>query len=125
MEKQEQFLQIAQINQEAEKLEQQINLIDQQIRELEAVKQSIEELAIKQIGSEILTNLGKGIFVKTETKSKELFVNVGRETMIKKTPEETLKIIGEQMIKLASGRENFLERVQDLQGRMNSIIQKS
>ena len=109
------------LGQEAENLEQHMQAIDQQLSELNAVRQSIE--AIKEgKQTEMLSNLGKGIFVKTEIKGKELFVNIGKEVIIKKTPEETIKIIQEQSEKLLTGKEEITSRIEQLQVEMRRLL---
>jgi len=111
------------LGQEAEKLEQQIQMIEQQIAEMSAVKETIEVIKSGK-ETEILANLGKGIFVKADLrgKDKNLFVNVGRDVIIKKTPEETLKIIEEQIARLMEGKASFIERIEELQGTMQALL---
>jgi len=123
MKQQESFLKLNLLGQEAERLEQQIQAIDQQILELNSVSGSIEEISKKtDEKTEILANLGKGVFLKTELKSKELLVNVGKDILLKKTPEETRTIIEEQLEKLASGREKILKQIEKLQESMQKIL---
>lgn len=121
MEQQEYFLRINELGQEAEKLEQQIQLMEQQMQELLAVRSSLEN--IKDKGKlEILSHLGKGIFIKTEIKDEELFVNIGREVIVKKKPAEAIKIINLELNKLSLGKENFILKIQELQEEMQKII---
>lgn len=109
------------LGQEAEKIEQQIQAIDQQLNEMNAVRESIVALSQNKKG-EILANLGKGIFAFAEVKSNDLLVNVGKEIIVKKKPEETLAIIDEQTKKLLAGKDNFIQRIQELQGNMQDIL---
>jgi len=124
MEQQEYFMRVQMLGQEAEKIEQQIQAMDQQISELNAVKQSLEALYSGQ-NKEILANLGKGIFVKAEIKSKDLFVNVGKEVIVKKSITDTLKVIDDQNTKMLSGKEEFIVRIQEIQEQMQELIEAS
>jgi prefoldin alpha subunit len=124
MGKEEYFMRINMLGQEAEKIEQHMQAIEQQIQELSMVKQSIEAIREgKQ--SEILANLGKGVFVRTEIKSKELFVNIGKEVIIKKTPDETSKIIEEQIDKMIEAKTELMKKIENLQEQMKIIIHEA
>lgn len=117
----EYLMKMQMIEQEASKLDQQIQIMDQQIQELTAIKASIEALG-KTKEKEILANLGKGIFIKAEIKGKDLMVNVGKDIFIKKTPEETAKIIDSQVKKLEAGKEDFTNRIIDIQSQMQVLL---
>jgi len=121
MEQQEYFLKVQMLGQEAEKVEQQIQMIDQQISELNAVRESLESLK-KDKNKEILANLGKGIFIKAVIKEEDLFVNVGKEIILKKSFDETLQVIEAQNAKMISGKQELIERIQQLQEEMQEIM---
>lgn len=123
MENQESFMKLQMLQNEGQKLEEQIQLIDQQSSELSSIKECIENIEKeKSQSNEILTNLGKGIFVKTLLKEKELYVNVGKEIIIKKNTKETIKIIDEQISKLSNAKVEMFERVQNLQEEMQNLF---
>jgi prefoldin alpha subunit len=123
MEQQELFMRMNMLGQEAEKIEQHMQAIDQQIQELASVKQSIEAIKDeKEKNKEILANLGKGIFVKSQIKDNELFVNIGNETVVKKTPEQTMQIIDEQTARMLAGKQEMTLRIEQLQSEMQSIL---
>jgi len=122
---QEYFMQMQMLGQEAERLEQQMQILDQQAVELASVKESLEAIKNSEKNAEILANLGKGIFVKADLKDKELFVNIGKDVIIRKTPDETLKIIDEQTKKLSEGKQSIIEKIQELQLNMNELLQKA
>jgi prefoldin alpha subunit len=124
MEQQEYFIKMQMLGQEAEKIEQQIQTIDQQISELASVRESLQALESgKQ--KEILANLGKGIFIKTELKGKELLVNVGKEIIVEKSINDTLKVIEDQTTKLITGKEGFISRIQELQENMQTLLMQA
>lgn len=109
------------LGQEAEKLEQQIQTIEQQANELGLIRQSIEELKNKK-DKDILTNLGKGIFIQTQVKSSDLLINIGSDVIIKKTPEQAINIIDNQLKQLSTGKISLSERTSEIQEQMQEMI---
>lgn len=128
MEQQEYLIKLSMIEQEAQKLEERITIFNSQIQEMNAIKKCLEEIENKNINDkdgEILSNLGKGIFIKTEIKSKDLFVNVGKNIVIKKNTKETVKILDDQLKKLSLGKEETTNRIIKLQVEMQNLIQEA
>ena len=121
MENQEQFIKMQMLGQEAEKIEQQIQMIEQQIAEMNAVKESVSALDNNK-NKEILANLGKGVFAKAELKGNDFFVNVGKEVLVRKNAKETLKIFDDQLKKLMGGKDEFSLRTGQLQMEMQSLL---
>jgi len=109
------------LGQEAEKLEQQMQILEQQSQELSGVKDSLLEIA-KDKKKEILANLGKGIFAKATLMDDDLFVNVGKEVLVKKTREETIKVIDEQIVKLSMGQQEITQKIGELQEEMQKLL---
>ena len=124
MEQQEYFMKMQMIEQEASRIDQQLQAMDQHIADLIAIKSSISEIETTK-EKEIMANLGKGIFIKAEIKTKDLLVNAGRNTFIKKTPAETMKIIDDQISKLTSGKQDFTGRMMDLQAERQEIVSQA
>ena len=118
---QQDVMQINMMGQEAEKLEQQIQAIEQQGRELTEIRQSIQEISSGK-GKEILSNLGKGIFVETQVIKPELIINIGSSVLVKKTPAEALEIIDAQLKQLSEGKLDLSEKVLDLQENMQKLF---
>lgn len=124
MEQQEYFMRVQMLGQEAERIEQQIQVIEQQIAELSAVKESIKAIETGDEKKEILANLGKGIFVKADLKNKELFINVGKDVIIKKTPEETIKVIEKETQRMMEGKSAMIARIQEIQENMQELMKE-
>ena len=97
------IIELGMLEQEATKFQQQMELVDQQILELQNLYNGLEELD-KSKEMELLANLGKNIFIKTEVQSKELLVDVGNKTFVKKNIPETLRVIAEQLEKLMEAK---------------------
>lgn len=125
MEQQEYLIKLSIIQQEAEKLEQKMQIFDQQVQEMQAVKTSLEELSKGKDNQEILSGLGKGIFIKTEINDKNLFVNAGKGVVIKKNFGETISILDSQIKKLLAGKQEIMNRVLRLQDEMQRLIEEA
>lgn len=116
------MMQIQMLSEEAEKIEQHVQMLDQQANELQEIRKSIEGIKNTSGNQEILANLGKGIFVKAEVKSKELLINIGKETIVKKTPEETIGIIDNQLLRLTEGKQELISRIQEIQQQVQGLL---
>src|SRR3989344_5471933 len=110
---QEQLIQLQIIEQEAQQLEQQSQIIEQNIIEMQNLNNSLEELE-KTDKKEILANIGRGIYIPAEIKDKNLTVEVGNKVFVKKSIPETKKIVEEQIEKLDEAREQIKDRLDDL-----------
>jgi prefoldin alpha subunit len=109
------------LSQEAEKLQQHIQAIEQQANELNLVRQSLEEIKDKKSG-EILANLGKGIFIKTDLKSNDIIVNVGANVFVNKSAQEGLDIIDNQLKQLGLGKADIFDSVEEIQEEVRKTI---
>lgn len=121
MAKEEYLLKLMSLEQEANRFEQQMQLIDQQVDELQSLHSSLEALE-KTKEKELFANIGKNIFIKTELKCRDLLVDVGNKTFIKKSIEETLEVIKNEANKLSEGKTAALENIQTIQMEMEKIV---
>ena len=88
----------------SEEIERNLQFVNEQVAELEGFEKGLEFLQNEE-EKEILAPLGKGVFVKVEKrKSEKLFVDVGAGVLVRKTPEETRKVILEQMRKFKEAK---------------------
>jgi prefoldin, archaeal alpha subunit/eukaryotic subunit 5 len=112
------------IEQESNKMQEQMQAIKSQIEELEVLRLSLERIdQMKE--KEILANLGSGIFIKSEIKDKELFVNIGNGIVIKKMPEETIKIINKQIDRLDELKVLILSEIEKLNSQLRDLIEEA
>ena len=118
--KQEQIIQIQLMEQEANQLNEQTQLIEQNIREMSELKESLDE--IEKNGKDILANLGKRIYIPVEIKDKNLIVEVGKGNYVKKNIKDTMKVIDEQINGLMEGRGQIIARLDELQGEMMKLV---
>jgi len=122
MEGQEYIMKMQMMQQEAGAIEERMQVFDQQIEEMQSIKSSLDDLEKRKEGDEFLANLGKGIFIKTEIKSKELFVNTGKSIVVKKNIQDTLEVLDEQIKKLMHGKQELLKRIEEIQEEMSKML---
>jgi prefoldin alpha subunit len=118
---QQQIMQIQMMEQEANHLNQQLEIIDQNSKELHELNESLDELEKKDTVS-IMAGLGKKIFLPVEIKEKKLYVEVGNKNYVKKTISETKEVIDEQVNKLGLGKADILEKLNSLQMEINNLM---
>lgn len=93
--------QVQLIQQEAEKINSQLETVEQQITELSSFTSYLTTLnTLKEKDTEILASIGKGIYAKTNLINKDLYVEVGSGVVLKKTPADVQKVIDNQTKKL-------------------------
>ena len=119
MDQQEIIMQLSMLQQQAEQYEQKINMINQQINEFEALKLALDNIEDKK---EILANMGKGVFVNAELKSKELLVNIGNNIVVKKTAKETKEVIDKQINQLSEIKSQFLMQLEETNMQLQDLI---
>ncbi len=122
MEQQQVLMQLSALQQQSEKLEQQLEVINEQLNEMQVLKQGIKNLEKKE-SKDILANIGKGIYVDAELKSKELLVEIGNKIVVKKTPKETIEVIDKQTEQLEDIKNQFLDQLQEVQLQLQHIVQ--
>ncbi len=123
MAKEDYLLRFSLLEQESNKLQEQLQIVGREISELESLRLSIEKLD-KTKEKEILANLGRGIFIKSEIKEKELFVNVGSGVVLKKKPRDAVKIIDKQIGQLGSLRQNLEEEIEKINLRLQELVEE-
>ena len=115
------------MEQEANKLSQQMQLVENNLNEIQEIKKGLEEIEKKET-KEILANIGKKIYIPVEIKEKNLIIEVGNRKFVKKTIPEAKELIEEQIGKLDSARQQINERLEELQeeaGKLMMQIEKS
>jgi len=89
--------------------------------EMENFEKSLS--ALEKTGEkEMLSSLGKGVYVETELKGKGLFVEVGAGVIVKKTPEETRKIIESQIVKLKEAQSQLQVQLEMFHKEFQSMV---
>ena len=76
-------------------------------------------------GKEVLSQIGKNIFAKTKLISDELIVNIGDGNLVKKSIEDTKKLIGEQTKKLERIRDELNSALEEINKEMSRMMFES
>ena len=85
-----------------ENLQNQLTAINQQVVELQTVKESVNSYSEVEDNQEILIPLGSNIFTKAKSIKSDLIVNVGSNILVNKKPEDVKTLIDEQIEELNS-----------------------
>jgi len=120
---QELFIKANFIHKEIEQIEVALENVSSQLLELEKFGTDIGSFE-KAKNSEILSSLGKGVYIKSKIMEKEFFVDVGSNVIVKKTPEETLLVIKEQIKRLMEVRLHLSSQLESYSSAMRSIMDK-
>ena len=111
------------LERQSHELEQYLEFIDSQISELEIFNENLGVLS-KSEEKEILSSLGKGVFVKGNMNEKKLFVEVGSGVVLRKTPEETQETISLQIKRLKELRIQGLSQLDSTRSQLSDIIEE-
>lgn len=116
---------------------QRLGLYEQQLNQLRQQTQAVEEgvvelsslnLGLDEVdgsdGEEILAPIGRGVFVPAKIVSKDLIVDVGNKTLVKKGIPETKKIIEEQISKLEALKKDLEKNIQEVQEEATTFLKE-
>ena len=96
---QEILFKLSMIEQQMQNLYQQLQSVERGMTELETLDVGLDNLKNPE-GKEIFAQVGKGIFTKAKIISNEFIVDIGEKNFVKKSVEETKKLLQEQIKKL-------------------------
>ncbi|MCX8146912.1 MAG: prefoldin subunit alpha [Candidatus Woesearchaeota archaeon] len=107
------FLELQIIDQQVRQIQKQIEAIESQLTELDAVSESLDNFNNLKPGVEALVPLASGIYAKAEIKeNKRLIINIGSGVAVEKTIPEIKKIIAEQIGDITKARDEILAQLQ-------------
>ena len=115
------LLQAVELEKQVRDLEQHSNFINQQLKELQDFHKNLESFS-KEKSGEILSSLGKGVYVQATPKDEELFVEVGAGVIVKKKPADLKKVIEEQITGLQSTRMQVSQNLQTSSENLQMIM---
>lgn len=101
-------------------LSEKFEYLSQQLLELEEFRNNLKFL--KDAKKEIFATLGRGVYVKSQSDSKDLFVNVGAGVIIKKTPEETAGIIEGQIKNFHEAKIEIMAQIEAYKSLMDQTV---
>jgi len=111
---QQRYIELQMLEKQIIQAQKQIQSLENQIIEINIIKQGLGDLETKEKDTEILTPISNGIFVKATLKDNNtLLVNVGANIVVEKNIEDTKKLLDHQ-----------LEEIKKFQARLISDFQK-
>lgn len=116
---QEQAVKVQMMEQEANQLNAQLQLIEQNIIEMQELVSALGEIENED---EIMANLGKRIFIPVRIKEKKLVVDVGKGNFVKKSIPDVKKIIEEQISGLMNRKGRIMKGLEELQEQMERLF---
>ncbi len=107
--------QLQAIDQQMRQLQENLMHLDRQRADMVLVQQTLDDIQQTKLGSEVLMPVSSGIFVKAELKNNtELVVNVGSNTLVERTVDETKRIVTDQMGEIKKLVEELEKQLQSL-----------
>ncbi len=122
MAKEELIFKLSLLEQQSEQIEQQIHQVEQQIQEFLVLQENLNNLKEK---SQILAPIGKGVFSKANLEEDKFFVSVGAGVMVKKSGEQAVKIIQEQISQLKEIRIQLIEAISQINSELEKLVEEA
>lgn len=124
---QEMYMQFQALDQHIKQLQRQLEAVTQQLMELTATSNSLDEFKKISAGKDILVPLSSGIFAKASLKdTSDLLVNVGANVAVKKDIDSTKKLIQSQMEEIRRVQKQMadeLEKMMNHAGQLEMQLQ--
>ena len=121
---QELYVKLQMVHGQIKEVEKQTQIFNNQIVELTATVQSLDDFKKLKEGDEILVPLNQGMYAKAELKNnKDLLVNVGSNVAVKKNIEDTKQLISGQVTEIMKVQQQMIVNLNQLTSQA-SLIEK-
>ncbi len=111
------------LQKQAEELEQNLEIVERELIDLKGLDTNLDFLT-KSNDKSSISAIGKGLHIKTNIESKELFVEVGAGVVVKKSPEQARTIINNQIRKLTEAKIQMLGKLDIYHKTIESVVQE-
>jgi prefoldin alpha subunit len=119
---QQKYMQLQMSNQQLQQIQQQLEAVHNQMAEIQTILLALDDIAKTEVGKEILVPLSSGIFVQAEIKdNKKLRVNVGSNTVVEKSVQETKALLDRQIIELNTLNDDLTGQYTKIAGNAEKI----
>lgn len=119
------YLEFQMLDQHIKQLEKQSAVLNNQLMELMATNQSLDDMKKTDQKTEILVPLSSGIYAKAELKdNKSFIVNVGANTALVKDISSTKKMIEDQIDEIKKLQEALVNQLQTQTVKASSLEQE-
>ncbi len=122
-EQQELMFKLSMYEQQIQQLQQQIQAIEQGIIEINSLGLGLEELKGSE-GKEIFAPIGRGIYAKAKLLSEELTVDIGGGNFVKKSIDDTKKLINEQIQKLKDVKKDLEDNLEKVGQEVEKVLKE-
>ena len=120
MENQELIFKLGMLEQRIRSLEEQLRAVESAVVDMGSLIIGLDE--IKE-GKEILSPIGRGIYVNSKVVSEKLKVDIGGRNFVSKNISETKEIIKNQIGKMEEIKKVLIESLNDAEREFNEIIE--
>tara|TARA_Y100000310_G_C20615570_1_gene780433 strand:- start:933 stop:1334 length:402 start_codon:yes stop_codon:yes gene_type:complete len=120
---QELIMKLTMLEGQARELQEKSDLVDKQLSELTLFNSNLDDLADSEEKS-MLATLGKGVYIKTELKDQDLFVDIGAGVLVKKSPKETKETIKNQIKGLNDLKLQLTMSIEDLNSQLQEGLRE-
>ncbi|MDI6737868.1 MAG: prefoldin subunit alpha [Nanoarchaeota archaeon] len=111
---QQKYLEYQMLNNQLRQLAQEIQGLEQQAKELEMLIEGVEEVGKAEKGTDILSSIGGGLYVKTKLENNnEFLINSGARVISTKTKDEAKALLEEQLNELRKVAANMQAELQN------------
>ncbi|MBI4153792.1 prefoldin subunit alpha, partial [Candidatus Woesearchaeota archaeon] len=115
---QQRYMELQLLNSQLKQVQQQLEMLTQQVSELNRIDEALEELAKTKKETEVLSQLGSGVFVKSVLMDeKNVLLNVGANIVVEKPIKDAKGIVERQI-------EDFNNVIAELTAQLNGGIQR-
>lgn len=115
------MIKFSMFEQQIRQIQQQREVIEKNIVEMASLNFGLDEFKGAN-GREVLSQVGKNIFVRTKLISEDLIVDIGNGNFVKKDIGDTKKLIGEQTKKLEKIRDELNSVLESINQEMTDLI---
>ena len=119
------YRQLQMIQQQAEQIAEYVQKLQMQLQEIDNSLEALQELKNTAINTEILAPVANGIFLKASLQdNQKLVVNVGAEVTVEKTIPEVINLLQEQKEKITQNISEAEGVLQELQEHVRRVYQE-
>jgi len=119
------YRQLQMIQQQAEQIAEYVQKLQLQLQEIDNSLEALQELKNTAINTEILAPVANGIFLKASLQdNQKLVVNVGAEVTVEKTIPEVINLLQEQKEKITQNVSEAEGVLQELQEHVRRVYQE-
>ncbi|MEM4282753.1 MAG: prefoldin subunit alpha [Candidatus Woesearchaeota archaeon] len=109
------YLELQLIDRQLRQLQAQMQALEAQALELDTVSSQLDDFGRLEIGSELFVQIAPGIFAKAELKeNKELLVNVGGGAAVKESIPETKALLAAQVAEIRKVQQELGQQIEKL-----------